>query len=308
MTQWYQAPAEIDGAEGVAYIDEIFVPVREARLPVLDWGFTRSDVTYDVVHVWDGAFFRLEDHLTRFANSCASLRLQPGLDRDSIAAVVTECVRASGLRDAYVEMVCTRGQPRPGSRDPRTCENRFFAFAIPFVWVLSPERQDAGARLHISDVPRISPGSVDPTAKNFHWGDLTRGLMQALDMGADTAVLVDHDGNITEGPGFNIFCVNDNVVSSPDAGVLEGITRACVRELCAAEAIEFRLCKVTPQDLLSADEVFLSSTAGGIMPVAHVNNRILGNGRAGPLASRLKDRYWQRHKEGWHATPIDYDN
>jgi branched-chain amino acid aminotransferase len=302
-----RAPDSIDGSAGVAFIDNEFVPIHQARLPILDWGFTRSDVTYDVVHVWDGAFFRLDDHISRFGRSCESLRLVPGVDRERLKHLLTECVRAASLRNAYVEMVCTRGQPKPGSRDPRACENQFFAFAIPFVWVVSPERQDAGARLHISDVPRISPQSVDPTAKNFHWGDLTRALMQALDMGADTTVLVDSEGNISEGPGFNVFTVRNGSVTSPASGVLEGITRASVRELCESENISFEFTTISPQDLLSADEVFLSSTAGGIMPVAYVNNRVLGNGRPGPLASHLKQRYWERHAEGWHATPIKYD-
>jgi len=301
------APESVNNSAGVAFIDDEFVPIHLARLPILDWGFTRSDVTYDVVHVCDGAFFRLDDHLDRFERSCASLRLNPGIDRGELKRVLVKCVSISTLRNAYVEMVCTRGQPAPGSRDPRTCQNKFFAFAIPFVWVVSPERQDAGARLHISDVPRIGAQSVDPTAKNFHWGDLTRALMQGLDMGADTAVLIDDAGNITEGPGFNVFAIRNGAVSSPAAGVLEGITRASVRELCEEQAITFRLATLTPQDLLSADEVFLSSTAGGIMPVAYVNNRILGNGRPGPLATQLKQRYWQRHAEGWHATPIDYN-
>ena len=216
------------------------------------------------------------------------------------------CVRASGLRDAYVEMLCTRGVPSPGVRDPRQANNRFMAYAIPFVWILGHQQQDAGARLHIADVPRIGSSSVDPTIKNFHWGDLTKALFQALDLGADTTVLVDSEGFIMEGPGFNVFAIKDAAVTTPDTGVLEGITRASVRELCEEAGVPFSLAKLTPQDLLSADEIFLSSTAGGIMPISYINNRVLGVGRPGALSKQLRDRYWQRHSEGWHATPIDY--
>ena len=298
---------DADGSQGVAYTDGKLVPIEEATVSVLDWGFSRSDVTYDVVHVWKGAFFRLDDHLERFERSCAALRLDPGLDRAGLHHVLEACVRASGLRDAYVEMLCTRGVPTPGSRDPRQARNRFMAYAIPFVWVLGHERQEAGARLHIADIPRIASASVDPTVKNFHWGDLTRGLFQALDHGADTTVLVDAAGFITEGPGFNVFVVKDRTVTTPALGVLEGITRASVRELCEEADIPFALGKVLPQDLMSADEVFLSSTAGGIMPVSYINNRVLGMGRPGPLSSQLRERYWARHDEGWHGTPVDYE-
>ncbi len=294
-------------SDGAAFVDGEFVPVSQAQVSVMDWGFSRSDVTYDVVHVWKGSFFRLEDHLDRFAASCAALRLDPGLDRERLREALIHIVRLSGLRDAYVDMICTRGRPLPGSRDPRTCRNRLILYAVPFMWVLSPEVQERGARLLISDVPRISPHSVDPTVKNFHWGDLTRGLFQAVEQGADTAVLVDPDGYVSEGPGFNVYCVNDGCVVSPGGTVLEGITRRSVRELCEELAVPFELGRVTPEELRDADEVFLSSTAGGVMPVVRVDDRIMGNGRPGPLSERLKSLYWRKHEEGWHATPVDYD-
>ena len=100
--------AGADGSAGVAYADGNLMPIGEATVSVLDWGFSRSDVTYDVVHVWKGSFFRLDDHLDRFARSCEGLRLNPGLDRNEIRDVLMACVRESRLQDAYVEMLCTR--------------------------------------------------------------------------------------------------------------------------------------------------------------------------------------------------------
>ena len=300
------SPATADMSDGVAFMDGAFVPIGQASIPITDWGFTRSDVTYDVVHVWDGAFFRLDDHLDRFEASCASLRLSPGLERDAMTRILMECVRRSGLREAYVEMLCTRGSPPPGSRDPRACENRFAAFAIPYVWVMSPEKQAVGGHLYISSIPRISPQSIDPTVKNFHWGDLTRGLFQAQDYGADTVVLVDAEGNVSEGPGFNVFSVTDGRVTTPQGTVLEGITRKTVRELCELSGIEFLQESISPQSLRDADEVFLSSTAGGIMPIIKVDERILSNGRPGPVSASLRELYWSKHAEGWHATPVNY--
>jgi branched-chain amino acid aminotransferase len=254
--------------DGAAFVEGDYVPIGEARLPLLDWGFTRSDVTYDVVHVWKGSFFRLDDHLDRF--------------------------------------ICTRGVPAPGSRDPRLCRNRFFAFAIPFVWIISPERQKQGAHLIISAVPRIAPASVDPTVKNFHWGDLTRALFQAFERGGESAVLVDNDGHVSEGPGFNVFRVHEGGVTTPHGTVLEGITRRSVRELCEELDIPFALQGITPEALRDSDEVFISSTAGGVMPVSRIDDRILGNGRPGPLTTRIRELYWRKHEQGWHATPVDY--
>src|SRR5918995_6570145 len=149
--------------DGAAFVDGRILPVGEARVPILDWGFLRSDATYDVAHVWRGSFFRLEDHLDRFERGLARLRMSPPYDRSEIRDVLIECVRLSGLREAYAEIICTRGVPPPGSRDPRECENNFFAFAVPFVWIADPEKQERGLHATIGRVRRIGPESVDPT-------------------------------------------------------------------------------------------------------------------------------------------------
>jgi len=167
---------------GVAYIDGRYMPVEQATIPITDWGYRRSDVTYDVVGVWGGAFFRLEDHIRRFRASMQALRLDPAKTDDEIRLVLTECVRRSGLREAYVAMDCLRGTPRLGEpRHPSSCRNYLAVFAIPWVWVMPPEVQARGAHLIVAKTPRISDDSVDPRVKNFHWGDMTRALFEAQD-------------------------------------------------------------------------------------------------------------------------------
>jgi len=297
-----------DFAEGVAWVDGEYVPISEAKIPILDWGFLHADVTYDVTHVWQGSFFRLEDHLDRFERSCKALRLSGSPDCDHVRAVLMQCVRLSGLRDAYVEMVCTRGRPAPGSRDPRSCTNTFLAFAVPFVWIFTPEQQERGCHLIVSNVQRIPPESLDPRVKNYHWGDLTRGLFDAYDRGGETVVLVDSKGNITEGPGFNVFAVVGGIIRSPGGTVLEGITKLTVGELCEELGYRIQPGPVAPEELLLADEVFLSSTAGGIMPVTRVDDATIGNGQPGTVTTTLKELYWAKHRQGWHATAVGYDD
>ncbi len=286
-----------DLSEGVAYVDGCFVPVGEARVPILDWGFLRSDATYDVVHVWKGRFFRLDDHLDRFQRGMARLRLDPGLDRAAIRSVLMECVRRSGLRNAYVEMICTRGMPRPGSRDPRLAQNRFSAFAIPFVWIADPAKQETGLHLVISGTTRIPPEAVDPTVKNYHWLDLTAGLFEAYERGGDTAVLTDRDGNVVEGPGFNIFMVRGGKLATPAAGVLEGITRRTALDIAAELGLAVEERALAADEVRTADEVFLTSTAGGIMPATRVDGAVLGDGTPGAVTWRLRARYWAMHED-----------
>jgi branched-subunit amino acid aminotransferase/4-amino-4-deoxychorismate lyase len=294
-------------SDGAAYVDGKYIPVGEATIPITDWGYRRSDVTYDVVGVWGGAFFRLDDHVRRFRKSMRALRLQPRESDDDIRQLLSECVRRSGLREAYVAMDCLRGSLKPGlPRHPVNCRNYLAAFAIPWVWVMSTEVQERGAHLIVAKTPRIPDASIDPKVKNFQWGDLTRGLFEAYDRGADNCVLLDHDGFVTEGPGYNVFTVTDGDVATPDRGALEGITRLSVQELCSELGLDFAVRPVPAAELHAADEIFLATTAGGIMPVSRIDGRILGNDRPGPISSRLRETFWAKRAQGWHATPIEY--
>ncbi|MEW5910115.1 MAG: aminotransferase class IV [Thermodesulfobacteriota bacterium] len=289
---------------GTAYIDEQFVPISEARIPILDWGFLHSDATYDVAHVWKGSFFRLEDHLDRFFRSMQHLQMNLPHTRDRIREILLECVRKSGLQDAYVEMICTRGIPAPGNRDPRRCINRFYAFAAPFVWIADPEKQKVGLHLIISQVHRIPETCVDPTVKNYHWLDLVTGLYEAYRRGGETAILTDREGNVVEGPGFNIFAVKKGRLATPAHGVLQGITRKTVIEISQTMNIPIELRNVSAGEIRQADEVFITSTAGGIMPVTMVDNHQAGDGKPGPVTVQLQKEYWSLHRNSRYASPV----
>lgn len=293
--------------EGAAFVDGRFVPVAEARVPILDWGFLRSDATYDVAHVWQGSFFRLEDHLDRFERGMSRLHMSPPHSRVEIRDILIECVRLSGLRDAYVEVVCTRGVPPPGSRDPRECHNNLFAFAVPFVWIADPHKQERGLKATISSVQRIAPEAVDPTVKNYHWLDLTRGLYEAYDRGGETVVLVDRDANVVEGPGFNVFVVKDDEIRTPEVGVLEGITRKSIIELAPRLGAHLEIGAVSSDEVRDAEEVFATSTAGGVMPITVVDGEAIGDGEPGALTLALREAYWDLHKDPRFALPVLYD-
>lgn len=293
-------------SDGIAFVEGRYVPVAEARIPLLDWGFLRSDANQDTVTVWDGAFFRLDDHLQRFARNIAKLRMVCPYGADERREIVFECVRRSGLRQAYVQMIMTRGRPPPGSRDPRRCTNAFYVFCIPYVWIASPETKARGLHLHVSDRWRVPPESVDPTLKHYHWLEFEMGLFDAYDRGAETVVLSDRHGSVTEGPGFNLFLVEDGRLHTPGAGVLDGMTRRTVFELCDEAGIAYALESIARSRLAGADEVFLSSSAGGVIPVTAIDGTPVGDGSPGPLSRRLDSLYWSRRAAGWHATPVDY--
>ena len=291
---------------GSVFIDGDWKPLSEAKISLFDWGFTRSDATYDVASVWRGAFFRLQDHLDRFFASMAKVRMAIPYSREQVRQILHGCVRAGGLRDSYVAMVCTRGVPPPGSRDPRLATNRFYAYAVPFVWIAPPDKQKSGIDLHVSRRVRIAPESVDPTVKNYHWLDLVQSLFDAYDHGADTSCVVDMEGNVAEGPGFNVFAVHDGIVRTPRAASSKACRAAPSIELCESLAIPLRVEALPAAELADADEVFISSTGGGVLPIAKVDGRPLHGAFPGPITQRLHDAYWALHDDPRFRDPVAY--
>jgi len=297
---------ELSTIRGTAFVDGRYVPLAEASVPILDRGFVRSDATYDVAHVWKGRFFRLDDHVARFQASMAGLRMSLPYSAREIADIMIECVRRSDLRDAYVQVTCTRGLPPAGTRDPRLCRNRLYVFAQPFVRIADDAQQRDGLKMILSRTQRIPSAAVDQRIKNFHWLDLTMGIFEAFDRGATVPLLPTADGAVTEGPGFNVFVVRDGGLATPSHGMFEGITRRTVIEIARDIGVRCDVRPVRAQEVADADEIFVSTTAGGITAVTQYEDRPVGDGRPGPVTGRFHDLYWRRHEDDAYSTPVDY--
>ena len=237
------------------------------------------------------------------------MRLRRPFDRTKQAAVLNELLARTGLKDAYVWWCVTRGPNpiRPADRlFAERFRNRFYAFAIPYVFIKDDADRQAGLHLHVSeDYIRIPPDAVDPRAKNFRSLDLAMALMEAGDAGAGWSVLTDGAGHLAEAPGSNIFVAGNGRVRTPDRGCLEGITRMTALELAAELGLKVEVAPVSVNELKQADEAFLTSTAGGILPVSTVNGQRLCQG-AGPVSTRIHNLYREKVWDGWYGTPVDY--
>jgi branched-chain amino acid aminotransferase len=294
-------------AAGIAFCDGAFVPIEEARIPLLDWGFLRSDAVQDTVSVFHGSFFRLEDHLDRFERNWRRLRMQSPYDHETVRAILTEAVRRTDLREAYVQMLMTRGRAPIGSRDVRLAENRFWMFCIPYVWIARPDQKQRGLSLHVSNIQRVPKETVDPRIKHYHWLDFQMALLEAYDRGAETCAVVDREGNVAEGPGFNIFAVKDGIMVTPPEDVcLDGMTRDTVFMLSQETNLEIRKQPLPPSTLLAADEVFITTTGGGIIGITTIDGTPVASGLPGPVTRRLDNLYWSKRRAGWLCTRIDY--
>jgi branched-chain amino acid aminotransferase len=293
--------------ESIAFFEGRYMPTREAKISIVDPAVTKSDIVFDVVSATGRVFFRLDDHVERFATSCRKVRIELPVSRDQIKEISAECVHRSGFDDACVFMCGTRGPYRGGIilGDPRDCDNGFYAFAVPYYYVVPRERVETGAHIWIAETRRAPNVSIDQRIKNFNRMDLTRATFEALDHGADAAVLLSMEGYVAEGPGFNIWIVRDKGLLTPGDNLLEGITRRTVFELAEDMGIEAKTANLKSQELIEASEAFLSTTAGGIVPVTRVNDRPLGNGAPGLLTKSIRDRYWDRRRAGWHGVSVD---
>jgi branched-subunit amino acid aminotransferase/4-amino-4-deoxychorismate lyase len=295
-------------SDGIAWVEGELVPLHSARIPLLDEGFMHGDLTYDVPSVWDGRFFRLDDHLDRIEASCKKMRLQFPIPRDEVKKALVEMVKKSEIRDAFVELIVTRGlKGVRGNRPEELLNNNLYMFVQPYVWVMEPDVQYQGGRAIVArTVRRIPPGSFDPTIKNLQWGDLTRGLFEANDRGATYPFLTDGDANLTEGSGFNVVLIKDGVLYTPDRGVLQGITRKSVIDAAKSCGYETRVENVLVEATYQADEIFMCTTAGGIMPITTLDDKPVGDGKVGPITKAIWDRYWDMHWEDEFSFKIDY--
>lgn len=295
-------------AKGVAWIEGELVELSKARIPLLDQGFMHSDLTYDVPSVWDGRFYRLDDHLNRLEASCKKLRLQMPLPRDEVKNILCDMVAKSGIKDAFVELIVTRGlKGVRGSKKGDKWNNNLYMFIQPYVWVMEPEDQPVGGKAIIArTVRRVPPGAIDPTIKNLQWGDLVRGLQEAEDRDATYPFLTDGDANLTEGSGFNVVIVKDGVLYTPERGVLQGISRKSVIDAAHAHGLEIRIEFVPVQACYDADEIFMCTTAGGIMPITTLDDKPVKDGKVGPITKKIWDEYWAMHYNDKYSFEIDY--
>ncbi len=292
-------------AEPIAFIDGEYIPANEAKIPILEPTFTKSDVVYDTISSTDDLVFRLDDHLDRFENSCQSMKISPPYDRNEIASILATCIDKTGYRDTCTTLMGTRGPYKDIlSRDPRTCQNGLIAVSVPYYYVIPKDKAEQGVNLSIVENKRVPSESVDARVKNFNWMDLTRGLLEAYDKGGDSAILCTPDGKLSEGPGFNIWFSKDGELKTPKGNLLEGITRKTIFELATEMGIKATEIEVYPEDLRNADEAFTSTTAGAVASIIQIDGKPLGNGAPGILTGRINDLYWKKRKDGWHGTPV----
>ena len=266
----------------IAYRDGEYKPLREIGPSILDFGFIHCDATYDVMPVYNGKAFCYDRHSTRFENSAKRYGLElPDVDR---LFIVKELKKLNDVTNAFVWFLVWRGAPPSGNpRDIKSCPIHFAMYIKPSY----PIADNPIVNLYLdTNTKRVSDDYYGQEYKNMAWLDLTMS-QRNKPADADTTILTDVDGNVTEGPGFNVGIVSNGVIYTADKNVLKGITMTVVEDIAKGNGILFVRLPISQTEFNNANEVFITSSSGGVTATQ----------KSGPITELLINRYKDKMEE-----------
>jgi len=275
--------------ELLIYIDGKFYPKSQAKVSVYDHGLLYGDGVFEGIRAYNGAVFKLKEHIDRLYTSAHTIMLQIPLNKRQMTLAVLDTLKKNKLKDAYIRLVVTRGVGDLGL-DPRKCSKpTIIVITEPMIVLHSKEKIERGITAMITWVKRDPVDATSHEVKSLNYLNSILGKIESNIAGVDEAICLDKTGFVSEGVAENVFIVKEGKVITPptSTGALRGITRMAVMKL--VEKLGYPLIErnITPNELFTADEVFFTGTAAEITPVREINKRIIGNGKPGPITKRL---------------------
>lgn len=276
----------------LCYVNGEFVDKENATISVLDHGLLYGDGVFEGIRVYDGYAFKLHEHILRLYKSACIISLKMPMVMSSMEQLIVETVRRSGLRNAYIRPIVTRGGGRMGI-SPGNCKKPTVIVIVEALNVVfSKDLYERGISAMVSTIRNHSLHGLPPAAKTLNYLTNIMARIQAEVSGAQEAIFLDENGYVSEGSVDNIFIVTNGVLITPPLGnCLPGITRNFVIELAQNADYALHTCPITLSDLYTADEVFLTGTASEIVPVVTVDGRAIGNAQPGLITKALRLLY-----------------
>ncbi|MBD64473.1 MAG: branched-chain-amino acid aminotransferase [Halobacteriovoraceae bacterium] len=271
---------------------ELYSP-EDAKISVFDRGFLFGDSIYEVTYGENGKLIFFEDHIERLYNSARLLNMEIFISKEDIMKQTLQTLKAAQIPDAYVRIILTRGESEL-SLDPNLSYHNNLITIVKPKPIYSDKLYSHGLHLIISDVLRNDRRSTNPNAKSGNYLNNVMAHQQAKEKKADDAIMVNHEGHITEGTSFNIWCVKNGVIYTPPekSGLLKGITRQKVIGICREKDFNLKIDNFTPEFILNADEVFITSSTKGLMPVFKLNETTINEtAQDRPVMSELQKYY-----------------
>ncbi len=282
------------------WIDGKITDPRDAKVCVYDHGFLYGDGVFEGIRVYGGKIFECAAHVDRLFQSAKAIRMTIPISPQQVCDAMEETIKASGYKDAYIRLIVSRGVGALGL-SPAKCERPSVICIIDTITMYPPEMYEHGMAVITSSVIRNHPNALSPRIKSLNYLNNILAKIEANDAGVPEAIMLNGEGNVAECTADNIFIVRSGYavpgggmqVQTPRTsdGILEGVTRGVVIELCASLGITLVEKSLQRHDLYVADECFLTGTAAEAIPVTKIDGRAIGDGKVGPVTKKIIDAF-----------------
>lgn len=277
----------------VVYVNGEFVPRHAASVSVFDAGFVLGDGVWEGLRLVQGKLLHLDEHLDRLFEGAGAIRIDIGCTRDELKAALQQTLARNGMTDgAHVRLMVTRGRKKTPNQDPR------FVIKGPTIVIVAefkapnPATKARGLALWTSTFRCSAPDVFDLRLNSHSRLNFIQALLQAIDAGADEALMLDPHGFVASCNSTNFFVVrNGELWTSTGRYNFNGITRRHVLALARANGLPARELDFTLAETYSANEAFVTGTLGGVTPVTRIDGRTIGDGRPGAVTGRIADWY-----------------
>lgn len=278
------------------WLNGTFVESEDAQVSVFDHGLLYGDGCFEGIRVYNGRIFKLRSHLKRMFESAQAIRLQPGYSIDELEENVRESVKVNNQKDGYIRLVFTRGTGTLGL-NPFLCPTATVFIIVESIKLYPDEMYEDGMSIIVADRPRVPACCLDPQVKSLNYLNNILAKIEAVDAGVLEALMLNCEGEVSECTGDNIFIIKDGTISTPpvSSGILHGITRKFViDEIAPAMGYTVEERTIQLNEVLGADEVFLTGTAAEVIGVSHIGDEIVGTGKVGQITHHLEAEFRRR--------------
>jgi branched-chain amino acid aminotransferase len=276
----------------LVYLNGHFVPKEEATVSVFDHGFLYGDGIYETVRAYNGALFLLVRHLERLTHSAKAISLPLPMPLEGIEKALKETLRINNLTEAYVRLHISRGPGEIGL-DPALCPEPTMVIMAKQFKDYPAEHYERGVSVAIVKTRRNHPLALDPSIKGTNFLNNILAKIESIRAGAYEGIMLNWEGYVAEGTICNVFMVKSGMLLTPalSIGILEGVTRGLVLDLARQIRTPAQEAAFRPQELMDADECFITNSTIEVMPVTIIDGRPVGNGKPGPVTAALARAY-----------------
>lgn len=277
----------------LVYINGAFVPRNQASISIFDSGFVLGDGVWEGLRLVRGHILSLEAHLDRLYEGAQSIALDIGLDREALKRAIFETLEKNNMRDGvHMRLMVTRGVKKTPNQDPRFVLGGATIVIVAEYKIPRPESKSRGLTLFTSTFRTTGPDAFDLRLNSHSRLNLIQALIQAINAGADEALMLDPRGFVASCNSTNFFIIRKGELwTSTGLYSFKGITQQSVFDAWLADGRVAKQCDFTLAQVYSADEAFVTGTLGGVTPVTRIDGRVIGSGKPGPLTQRAADLY-----------------